>query len=45
MTSDDLSPAGRTGYREKLHGLLANIIAVVADTARKRDEQAQPDAS
>ena len=31
MTSDDASPAGRSGHRDNLHGLLADIIAVVAD--------------
>jgi CubicO group peptidase (beta-lactamase class C family) len=28
MTSDDASPAGRTGYRDDLHDLMANIIEV-----------------
>jgi len=44
MTSDDSSPAGRTGYREHLHRLMANIIEVVADRAHER-KQAAPDAS
>ena len=29
MTSDDSSPAGRTGYRETLHQLMARILAVL----------------
>lgn len=31
MTSDHASPAGRSGHRDNLHGLVANIIEVVAD--------------
>jgi CubicO group peptidase (beta-lactamase class C family) len=45
MTSDDASPAGRTGYRENLHRLMANIIEVVAAMANERVEQPKPDAS
>jgi len=30
MTSDDRAPAGRTGHRDALHGLLGEIIAAVA---------------
>ena len=45
MTSDDASPAGRTGYRENLHQLMAAIIEVVADMAHERVERAEPDAS
>lgn len=45
MTSDDASPAGRTGYRENLHQLMAAIIEVVADMAHQRVERAEPDAS
>src|SRR5262245_66603267 len=33
MTSDDANPAGRTGYRDDLHRLMASIIAVVAGDA------------
>jgi CubicO group peptidase (beta-lactamase class C family) len=29
MTSDEHNPAGRTGYRDSLHGLLSQIIEVV----------------
>jgi CubicO group peptidase (beta-lactamase class C family) len=42
MTSDDASPAGRTGYRENLHRLMANIIEVVADMADERGTQLVP---
>jgi hypothetical protein len=45
MTSDDASPAGRTGYRENLHRVMANIIEVVAEMADERVEQAEPGAS
>jgi hypothetical protein len=45
MTSDDASPAGRTGYREELHRLMAMVIEVVAAMAHKRVKQASPDAS
>jgi CubicO group peptidase (beta-lactamase class C family) len=45
MTSDDASPAGRTGYRENLHRVMANIIEVVAEMAHERVEQAGPGAS
>ena len=44
MTSDDTSPAGRTGYRDNLHELMTNIIEVVADTAHQRPTS-QPGAS
>ncbi len=36
ITSDDTSPAGRTGYRDNLHQLMANIIEAVAATAQER---------
>jgi hypothetical protein len=31
MTSDDASPAGRTGYREDFHQLMGKIIEVAED--------------
>ena len=34
MTSDDASPAGRTGYRDDLRRLMASIIAAVIEVAR-----------
>lgn len=39
MTSDDANPAGRTGYRDELHELMASIIAAVADDAFEGVEQ------
>jgi CubicO group peptidase (beta-lactamase class C family) len=44
MTSDDASPAGRTGYRDDLHGLMAGIIRAVAvtDSGDERVEQPRP---
>jgi CubicO group peptidase (beta-lactamase class C family) len=44
MTSDDTGPAGRTGYRDTLHGLMANIIKVVADRGQEQVEQSKPGA-
>jgi CubicO group peptidase (beta-lactamase class C family) len=44
MTSDDTGPAGRTGYRETLHGLMANIIKIVADMGQDQVEQSKPGA-
>lgn len=34
MTSDDASPAGRTGYRDDLHRIMASIIAAMIEVAR-----------
>jgi CubicO group peptidase (beta-lactamase class C family) len=42
MTSDDANPAGRTGYRDDLHELMASIIAAVADDALQGVEQPRP---
>ena len=39
MTSDDASPAGRTGYREALHQLMGRIIgAIEADTSKRKED-------
>jgi CubicO group peptidase (beta-lactamase class C family) len=40
MTSDDASPAGRTGYRETLHRLMATIIEAVG--TRRSGARASP---
>lgn len=45
MTSDDASPAGRTGHRENLHRLMENIIEAVADTTYERVEHPELGAS
>jgi CubicO group peptidase (beta-lactamase class C family) len=45
LTSDDASPAGRTGYRDTLHGLMARIMEAMADPAEERVEQPKRDAS
>jgi CubicO group peptidase (beta-lactamase class C family) len=45
MTSDDASPAGRTGYRDDLHGLMAGIIKAVAGIARERIDRSPQGAS
>ncbi len=29
MTSDETRPSGRTGYRDRLHALMADILASV----------------
>jgi hypothetical protein len=34
MTSDDASPAGRTGYRDDLHRIMASIIAAMIEVSR-----------
>ncbi len=39
MTSDDTSPAGRTGYRERLHQLMARIIEAAVDPSREQSGQ------
>jgi CubicO group peptidase (beta-lactamase class C family) len=31
MTSDEASPAGRTGHRDDLHGLMRAIMGALAD--------------
>jgi CubicO group peptidase (beta-lactamase class C family) len=40
MTSDDASPAGRTGYREDLHRLMANIIDAIGNDRREEGPRA-----
>jgi CubicO group peptidase (beta-lactamase class C family) len=45
MTSDNASPAGRTGYRKELHRLMAMVTEAVANMAQERVKQASPDAS